>query len=178
MIFRWAGPFWWLVKSQLVNLVKKAASACFRMSSHVLDIPSYKSQHRQGRRYLFSPNSLASYPPYVHIICTDECTVAQGRYNFHSHFTPNLSFPWVLFLNSWSVSAVSAYYSMWEWVADLLWVALAYGGQAFCSLSVSALLEYRHKSRLQKYLLIIWNKVFYAVIIINANWRQNQTFLN
>ena len=37
------------ISKSKVNLVEKAASACFLISSHILDIPSYKNQNSQGR---------------------------------------------------------------------------------------------------------------------------------
>jgi hypothetical protein len=37
-----------IIRKFKINLVEKAASACFLISSHILDIPSYKSQNSQG----------------------------------------------------------------------------------------------------------------------------------
>ena len=37
-----------IISKTKVNLFEKAASACFLISSHILDIPSYKSQNSQG----------------------------------------------------------------------------------------------------------------------------------
>ena len=83
---------------------------------------------------------LSIYPPFL--LRSFNVSVSQGMYTFHSHLTPNLSFPWawMVFLNSWSVSVVSYYVSA---SGDSMNGELNLWRMSIHSLSVNELLEYR-----------------------------------